>query len=247
MARARLERAGLKCVQVHTRDDVLVVEGNGGSPAVARVLLDAPGVLWIGAEAPRDATARIVARIGRDLPSGSPVHEAYGRLIASAGPGGDAKQAALEALKAVVAGAGDDAVRPVFEWLDGDPSSPRGWRVRWLDRSTALSGTHVQDAEATLDRRGSAVLLHLDAEGTRAFADLTRSHVHEVLLIVIDDIVESAPLVMDPIEGGAVRITMGAGQGHGQAEHLASELANPFPVALRRQNEQWIGPAAPAP
>ncbi|MFB6372311.1 MAG: hypothetical protein ABEN55_04210, partial [Bradymonadaceae bacterium] len=53
------------------------------------------------------------------------------------------------------------------------------------------------------------VSLTLDRKGAEEFAELTRKHVDERFAIMLDDEVQSAPVINEPIPGGRAQITLG--------------------------------------
>lgn len=55
---------------------------------------------------------------------------------------------------------------------------------------------------------GSEVDLTLTPDSAKSFAALTRAHVGDTLAIVVGGVVQSAPVVRDPITGGKVSITL---------------------------------------
>jgi preprotein translocase subunit SecD len=73
-------------------------------------------------------------------------------------------------------------------------------------------GSHIDRAQATFDTAGGSgwsVTLDLNGEGTKAFGDVTTrlSATQGQLAIVLDQRVESAPQVSDPIPDGEAQIT----------------------------------------
>lgn len=76
-------------------------------------------------------------------------------------------------------------------------------------------------------------LLQLNSEGRDKFARFTREHVKDLVAIVYDGKVQSAPVIQEPIEGGDVRITHGAGATLKDAIEQANLLnAGALPVPL---------------
>lgn len=92
-----------------------------------------------------------------------------------------------------------------------------------------LEGDAVEDARQEFDQVTNevAVAMEMNATGARNWAKLTEKNVGKPIAIVLDDIVYSAPNVIQKIEGGHSRITMGAG---GKNQQLviteANDLAN---------------------
>jgi SecD/SecF fusion protein len=92
-----------------------------------------------------------------------------------------------------------------------------------------LEGDAIEDARQEFDQVTNevAVAMEMNATGARNWATLTGKNVGKPIAIVLDDIVYSAPNVIQKIEGGHSRITMGSG---GKNQQLviteANDLAN---------------------
>ena len=103
----------------------------------------------------------------------------------------------------------------------------------------SLDHSHVEKARVQTDQYGLPyVSITFDDTGRQRFGEITAACVDEHLLIVVDDELSSAPIVMEPITGGEARITMGSGS-FDEVEREASELASvlaagalPTPVVL---------------
>jgi len=80
---------------------------------------------------------------------------------------------------------------------------PFGMRV-------VFAGNQVKNAAAGTDEVGQrAVVLTLQDEGARLFAEYTRQNVGQQFAIVLDNIVVSAPVIRQPITGGQATISGG--------------------------------------
>ncbi len=111
-----------------------------------------------------------------------------------------------------------------------------------------LGNEHVEDAEVELDQFNEPfVRLTFTPEGRRIFCDVTTSSVQKRLPIVLDGIVNSAPIVNEPICGGRAAITLGQlsrEQLRVRAEDLAFALrAGALPVDLTVTSTRTVGPA----
>ncbi|QQR89659.1 MAG: protein translocase subunit SecD [Myxococcales bacterium] len=80
--------------------------------------------------------------------------------------------------------------------------------------------------------------------GANLFEELTERNVKRRMAIVLDDRVESAPVIQTKIGGGRAQITLGVGPNIQQeAKNLSIVLkAGALPVPIRPSNEQLIGP-----
>jgi preprotein translocase subunit SecD len=124
-----------------------------------------------------------------------------------------------------------DGRRVAWErWYDRDDADrlvARGWRAYLLHAKADLDGADVIDAVAKGDAEGWRVLITLDDSGADRFEALTQRQLKRRIAIVVDGSVVSAPVVREPIRGGSISISMGAGTVEGQrqeAEELAAAL-----------------------
>ncbi|MEG1930950.1 MAG: protein translocase subunit SecD [Anaerovorax sp.] len=124
------------------------------------------------------------------------------------------------------------------------------------DNTVAVDGSMVKNAGISIDkeRGGYAVDLEFTADGGKAFEDATRRIVNgqvvatndqipaNAMMIVLDGVVQSAPVVEKIISGGNAQITGGAG---GYTKEDASELAllirgGALPAALHEVNSSDV-------
>ncbi|MCO5143852.1 MAG: protein translocase subunit SecD [Oligoflexia bacterium] len=90
------------------------------------------------------------------------------------------------------------------------------------------------------------VAFQLNPRGALTFAELTKNNVGRLMAIVLDDVVQSAPAINEPIPGGAGTITLGAGgdQAFKEARDLAIILrAGALPAQLDLLEQRVIGPS----
>jgi SecD/SecF fusion protein len=113
-----------------------------------------------------------------------------------------------------------------------------------------LEGDAIEDASQDFDQLTSevAVSMTMTTSGSRTWARMTEKNVGKPIAIVLDDIVYSAPNVIQKIEGGSSRITMGSG---GKNRNLIIEEANDLANILKAGKlqapakivqEQVVGP-----
>ena len=114
----------------------------------------------------------------------------------------------------------------------------------------SLEGEAIEDARQEFDQITNevAVSMAMNPSGAKAWARLTEKNVGKPIAIVLDDIVYSAPNVIQKIEGGNSRITMGSG---GKNQQLVVEEANDLANILKAGKleapaiivqEQVVGP-----
>ncbi|WP_205513376.1 protein translocase subunit SecDF [Longitalea arenae] len=113
-----------------------------------------------------------------------------------------------------------------------------------------LEGDAIVDARQEFDQVTNevAVAMEMNASGAKNWARMTEKNVGKPIAIVLDDIVYSAPNVIQKIEGGNSRITMGSG---GKNQQLVIEEANDLANILKAGKleapaiivqEQVVGP-----
>ncbi|OQP39746.1 protein translocase subunit SecDF [Niastella yeongjuensis] len=114
----------------------------------------------------------------------------------------------------------------------------------------SLEGDAIEDARQEFDQVTNevAVAMEMNPTGARNWATLTGKNVGKPIAIVLDDIVYSAPNVIQKIEGGHSRVTMGSG---GKNQQLVVEEANDLANILKAGKleapaiivqEQVVGP-----
>jgi preprotein translocase subunit SecD len=130
-----------------------------------------------------------------------------------------------------------------------------GTRTYLVVRTGGIDGSHLIDADVTHDYDQAQIMVRFDAEGARALEALTERLTRRRLAIVLDDVVVSAPIVMEPIGGGRASITVGADATEDATQALAAALrsgALPAPLVLERESligasismERRVGAAA---
>lgn len=100
--------------------------------------------------------------------------------------------------------------------------------------ATGLSGQYLSKARVNFDQTGrSLVALSFDKEGSLLFAKLTSEHKGEVLAIILDGQILSAPVIQDEITSGEAQIT--GSFTPDEAKELVRNLnygALPVPISL---------------
>lgn len=96
-----------------------------------------------------------------------------------------------------------------------------------------LEGDAIEDARQEFDQITNevAVSMVMKPNGAKIWARMTEKNVGKPIAIVLDDIVYSAPNVIQKIEGGNSRITMGSGGGKNR--NLVIEEANDLANILK--------------
>src|SRR3989475_6129814 len=112
---------------------------------------------------------------------------------------------------------------------------------RLLVRKKAdLAGDRVSGAGASYEKDGWVVHLRFDAEGAKQFGNITAANVHHRFAIVLDGIIQSAPVIQDAIYGGDAQITGRFAEE--EARGLASVLENPLQTPVSIEEERSASP-----
>jgi SecD/SecF fusion protein len=109
-----------------------------------------------------------------------------------------------------------------------------------VKKKADLSGDRVSNAGASYERDGWVVHLRFDSEGAKKFGDITAAHVHHRFAIVLDGVIQSAPVIQDAIYGGDAQITGRFTEE--EARGLASVLQNPLQTPVSIEEERSVSP-----
>jgi preprotein translocase subunit SecD len=127
-----------------------------------------------------------------------------------------------------------------------------GWRTYFLRSRAEITGDQIRDAQAVPDQSqggmgGWYVALTFTEAGGAAFERITGANVKRRFAIILDDKIESAPVIQARIAGGHASITMGAGDPQAQLKDSRKlELvlrSGALPAPIVPSNEQHIGPS----
>ncbi len=110
-----------------------------------------------------------------------------------------------------------------------------------VKRIPEMTGETVADAYPSMDMYGGyQILLRFTDVGAKRFADLTGANVGQLLGIVLDGKLYSAPRINDAIRGGSAQITGRFSQR--EAVELSNVLNNPLDVPLEVVQQSEVGP-----
>lgn len=109
-----------------------------------------------------------------------------------------------------------------------------------VKKKADLSGDRVSSAGASYEKDGWVVHLRFDAEGAKQFGNITAANVHHRFAIVLDGIIQSAPVIQDAIYGGDAQITGRFTED--EARGLASVLENPLQTPVSIEEERSVSP-----
>jgi preprotein translocase subunit SecD len=130
-----------------------------------------------------------------------------------------------------------------MEVLPGVPDAANPTPQFYLVRgASAVTGTDLRNARPTIDELNQpAVSFTLNANGAAKFARVTRENIGRYLAIVLDDRVQSAPVIESAIPSGEARITGSFTQAEVQDLSLILR-SGALPARLDYQEERQVGP-----
>jgi preprotein translocase subunit SecD len=125
-----------------------------------------------------------------------------------------------------------------------------GWRTLYLFGRAELTGDYITDASTGSDPQNFGqyyVQLSFSPAGADRFEEVTGANVNRRFAIILDDVVDSAPVIKQKIGGGRATITMGAGDPEKQL-HDAKRLelvlqSGALPAPITPSSEVTIGPS----
>ena len=127
--------------------------------------------------------------------------------------------------------------------IRGEPGTQR--KVAFLlKKRTVLTGEYLTDARVQIDSQYNEpyVSLSFDSRGARLFGHITGANIKKRLAIVLDGVVNSAPVIQDKITGGRAQITGRFNME--EARDLAIVLrAGALPAPVKIIEERTVGPS----
>jgi preprotein translocase subunit SecD len=270
--RERIERLGVRGAEVRAEGSTVTLE-SPATPEEAEIIRDALSVTGLLEFVMVADEEDFFKDFSRDYGSeqGAPKEIRFEQENGPLGPG----KTALRYYAFMPRGEGEamkDTLRRLKSWTDTlrvpdgkriafekvvrrdfetDTWEEEGWRTFLLDRAPLLTGRHLQDAQARPDQNdpgvgGWLVDMEFTDEGGRIFEDVTGRMIKRRFAIVVDGVVESAPVIQTRIGGGRGVITMGAGAPDEQlrnAKKLEVVLrSGALPAPLQLMVEDSIAP-----
>jgi SecD/SecF fusion protein len=110
-----------------------------------------------------------------------------------------------------------------------------------VKKKADLGGEHVARASAGYGSEGWEVRLDFDSEGAKKFGKITSENVGHRFAIVLDGVIQSAPVIKAAIYGGNAVIS-GGHMGDQEARELASVLENPLQTPVSIEEERSVSP-----
>ena len=141
-----------------------------------------------------------------------------------------------------------------FEELEHDPENPAaelGWRTFYLFARAEVTGDSITDANVAQEQNQGIgqfyVGVTFSPAGADRFEEVTGANVQRRFAIILDDVINSAPVIKTKIGGGRASITLGSGDPEEQlakARQLELVLrSGALPAPIVPSNESLIGPS----
>ena len=126
-----------------------------------------------------------------------------------------------------------------------------GWRTYYLFARAEVTGDYITDAMVSQDTNqgmgGYYVAVTFSPAGADRFEEITGANVQKRFAIILDDVIDSAPVIKTKIGGGRASITLGAGDPETQLQNARKlELvlrSGALPAPITPSNESMIGPS----
>src|SRR5437016_9346445 len=109
-----------------------------------------------------------------------------------------------------------------------------------VKKKADLGGDRVTESHAYYGNEGWAVQLKFDGEGAKTFGHITGQYKGHRFAIVLDGVIQSAPVIRDAIYGGDAIITGKFEEK--EARGLASVLENPLQTPVSIEEERSVSP-----
>ncbi len=118
-----------------------------------------------------------------------------------------------------------------------------------VQKKTPLTGEFITGADVFIDHEENRpyVGLSFDVQGAKIFEKLTADNIGRRMAIVLDNIVDSAPVIKEKIAGGHARITLGSMKSYEELLNEANDLAivlrsGALPAPVEILEERTVGP-----
>src|SRR5713226_8066972 len=127
----------------------------------------------------------------------------------------------------------------VYKMAAEGNEKPREERLL-VKKKADLGGDRVRESHAYYDDEGWTVQLKFDGEGAKQFGKITEQYKGHRFAIVLDGVIQSAPVIRDAIYGGDAIITGKFDEK--EARGLSSVLENPLQTPVSIEEERSVSP-----
>src|SRR6266699_3566947 len=210
----------------------------GGEPIISpvgqdRILVQIPGLDVAKIQEARDQLSR-VAQLEFRL-----VYRDNGERLKAIGEGKEVipPEYSIEVYK--LSGEGAPMNNEFGETVAGSKEKPFEERLL-VKKKADLGGDRVTASNAYYGNEGWTVQLKFDGEGAKTFGQITEANVGHRFAIVLDGVIQSAPVIRDAIYGGDAVITGKFSEE--EARGLASVLENPLQTPVSIEEERSVSP-----
>jgi len=133
--------------------------------------------------------------------------------------------------------------------LNSRPGEEIRWRTHTLKAEVNLTGDDLVNAQVAMgspEQPQPYVAIEFSPTGRQLFGDLTTKNVGKRMAIVLEDVVDSAPVINEPITGGNASITMGGSRTREEMIKDANSLAlvlkaGALPAPITFREEKTVG------
>ncbi|MBM4372117.1 MAG: protein translocase subunit SecD [Deltaproteobacteria bacterium] len=123
------------------------------------------------------------------------------------------------------------------------------FRTEYLWAAVKVSGDHLTRAAVFYKESGEPyVSLEFNSAGARLFEEVTREHVKENMAVMLDDDINSAPVINEVIAGGRAQITLGGARSPQEllqeAQSLVTVLTHgAYKAPVHKIHDHQVGPS----
>jgi SecD/SecF fusion protein len=139
---------------------------------------------------------------------------------------------------------GEDVIPPEYRietyTMRAEGNQPPRVERLLVKKKADLGGNHVTQSHAYFGNEGWTVAMKFDGEGAKQFGNITEQFKGYRFAIVLDGIIQSAPVIRDAIYGGDAVITGRFTEQ--EARGLASVLENPLQTPVSIEEERSVSP-----
>ncbi|MEP7014066.1 MAG: protein translocase subunit SecD [Verrucomicrobiota bacterium] len=139
---------------------------------------------------------------------------------------------------------GKEVIPPEFRIETYKPHAERNEPVKeerlLVKKKSDLGGERVSSSHAYYGQDGWTVQMKFDSDGAQKFGQITEANVNHRFAIVLDSVIQSAPVIKTAIYGGDAVITGRFTEQ--EARGLASVLENPLQTPVSIEEERSVSP-----
>ena len=133
---------------------------------------------------------------------------------------------------------------------DTQKTTDIGWRTFYLFSRAEVTGDYITEAQVAQEQNQGIgqfyVAITFSPAGADRFEEITGANVQRRFAIILDEIIDSAPVIKSKIGGGHASITLGSGDPEQQlanAKKLELVLrSGALPAPINPSNEMLVGP-----